>query len=461
MNNVIHKTVKFHLCSGCGICAAVCPKNCLEMQFNVNGENNPVLIDDCVDCGLCVKMCPFSSDSEDANDLAKKLYADISNIKKTPETGYYLDAIVGHSGKCGHRENGASGGLATYTLETLLNKGMVDYVICPGPNGNKEKLFKFNVCSTVEQIRSCSRSVYYPVEASEVISYVLKKEGKYAIIGLPCLCKAVRQAQLEIPRLADRIKYVLGLVCGQQQSKFFAEYVCAIGGGDPKSLANIRFRVKDSNRPASDFGMYFQCESGKNKEGTIFWTEGMGQAWNDRYFTLNSCNFCDDIFAECADAVFMDAWLPNYSSDWRGHSIVLLRNEELVPLVKNELVSYLKVFDIDIKDVIKSQQGVLDSKRKDIKERIRLSALEDQESSHVRKEMLKKQFEFAKDQVIACQYEASKITGQLWLQADKDIVKFNDSSNWLLDKISRAKKKYMKYRIPNAIIRRIVRKVIK
>lgn len=31
-----------------------------------------------------------------------------------------------------------------------------------------------------------------------------------------------------------------------------------------------------------------------------------------------ACNYCDDVFAECADVTCMDAWLPEYSQDHRG-----------------------------------------------------------------------------------------------------------------------------------------------
>jgi hypothetical protein len=43
-------------------------------------------------------------------------------------------------------------------------------------------------------------------------------------------------------------------------------------------------------------------------------------------FQLNAWNYCDDIFAETADVVIGDAWLPEYRTDWRGTNVVVIRN---------------------------------------------------------------------------------------------------------------------------------------
>ena len=46
------------LCTGCGVCPAVCPTACLEMAANVPWLPRPA---DCVSCGLCVEVCPASA----------------------------------------------------------------------------------------------------------------------------------------------------------------------------------------------------------------------------------------------------------------------------------------------------------------------------------------------------------------------------------------------------------------
>jgi len=377
-SDVCREIVANNLCIGCGLCAAICPRQNLRIKFNQYGEYTVRQQgEECPDgCTVCLDTCPFFGGAENESTLGKKLFAEIPGIKYASETGYYLEAFVGYSNIAGHREMGGSGGMATWMLETLLTQKLVDYVACVSAANEPGQLFKYGIYSVPEEVRGCSQSCYYPVETSQIIRQVLSKKGRYAIIALPCVCKGIRLAMQLNPKLARRVKFLLGLVCGQVKSKFFAEYVCALAGGEADSLRKVIFRVKEPNRAAWDFGMKFICASSSKvlSENLLFWSEGINLAWGDRLFTPNACDFCDDVFAEVADVCFMDAWLPQYSSDWRGHSIVLVRHKELSALLKgaiqNESV-YLK--PLDIGQVVKSQSGVLLSKRSDIRERIRLA----------------------------------------------------------------------------------------
>jgi Pyruvate/2-oxoacid:ferredoxin oxidoreductase delta subunit len=43
------------LCTGCGVCAEICPTRCLAMAAHVPWLPRPAY---CVSCGVCVEVCP-------------------------------------------------------------------------------------------------------------------------------------------------------------------------------------------------------------------------------------------------------------------------------------------------------------------------------------------------------------------------------------------------------------------
>lgn len=91
----------------------------------------------------------------------------------------------------------------------------------------------------------------------------------------------------------------------------------------------------------------------------------MAEAWVNRWFTPNACNFCDDVFAELADVVFMDAWLPEYSHDSRGTNLAIVRTPFINDLIlKGNKENQIDIDNIPMKKVIESQQGVIDFKQK-------------------------------------------------------------------------------------------------
>lgn len=365
-SSVMNSVVERDLCIGCGLCAALCPQDALSMQWNRYGEYNPVAVSPCTtECGLCLKVCPFATSGENEDTIGERIYGAVPGVQHRSETGYYLASYAGYSEK--HRPTSASGGMATWLLEALLTEGVVDHVICVAPTGDPERLFTFQVFDTPEDVRTGAGSAYYPAELSRVIRQVLEVPGRYAITGLPCFIKAIRLAQQRNKKLRERIVVTIGLTCGQLKSRHFTDYIAALAGVRGE-VTRVRYRGKSPDHPASNF--YFSFTAADGEERRIFWNEGISEAWGNRWFTPAACSYCDDVFAECADVTCMDAWLPEYSRDSRGTSLVLVRSPAVREML--ERGRGVRLDSIPVEQVIQSQGGVVVVKRRHLAYRLYL-----------------------------------------------------------------------------------------
>lgn len=432
---VITQVVSSGYCAGCGMCAGICPQRCLQMRFNAVGEYNPFVIEtSCTQCGLCLKACPFADDTNDEEAIAADRFGTTEGINYSTEVGYYQDVLAGYSDIACHREMGASGGLGTWLLESLITSGRVDAVACVGPLEGGHPFFAYRLCHTAEEIRACSKSAYYPVELSGIIRTILDNEGRYAIIGLPCVCKALRLASGHLPQLARRVKYVLGLTCGHGVSSYFAEYVCGLAGGKPTELYSVAFRQKEPGTPTSDSVTKVICK-GPDGEKTrmIKWSQNVGVAFINRLFVPLSCDFCDDVFAECSDAVFMDAWLPAYSGDWRGHSIMVIRDGRLAE-INNTGAS---LHPLGIAQATKSQEHVLKMKRQYLSARIQLGRETMVRIPKKRYWKATRRLSFGERILVSAQWQMARSSGSIWVQTHGNTDLFLRATKPIISRLNR------------------------
>lgn len=83
------------MCVGCGTCAAMCPAECLHMEFTSAGELNPVMGEGCTECGLCLRVCPFYDSPLNEDTLAEKRFGGQPGVQRHTEVGYHLATYVG------------------------------------------------------------------------------------------------------------------------------------------------------------------------------------------------------------------------------------------------------------------------------------------------------------------------------------------------------------------------------
>lgn len=355
--NVIEMIVQTERCIGCGVCAAICPAKILSMAFNEQGNYQPFESPGCLDgCSICLALCPFVEGNADKEKIGADLFGG-GDVNYLEDLGYFRETMVAYNTDDAERIKSASGGAGYSLLQSLLVSGDVDAILAPVPNNNPAKLFQYEVL-TGDDLQQARGSVYYPLELSGVLRHVMENEGKYAITALPCVAKAIRLAQQRVPLLQARILYVIGLVCGQVKTKRFTEELgrIALGHGE---LAAVRYRVKQQEEPAGNYAFEFTSTDGRSER--LSFRGKPRHFWANRLFTPMACNVCDDVFAEVADVALMDAWLPEYSKDYRGHTLMIVRSKSLKYLIAADNSMHLQ--RISGQRLWASQKAVVQTKK--------------------------------------------------------------------------------------------------
>lgn len=349
-------------CVGCGACAGLDPR----IGIGFDAERRLVArLPSGAPSDAATAACPFTGVGPDEDALGEAIYH-APGIVEDVRIGRHLACYAGWVEENGMRARGSSGGIGTWLQRELLAQGLVDAVVDVSA-ASEGSLFYFAVARSQKEVMANAKTRYYPVEMSGVIRHMIDNPGRYAAIGTPCFVKALRLAGRQSPQLADRLKFVLGIVCGHMKSAAFAETLAWQSGIDPDSMTAIDFRAKLEGRPASRYGVSVtgrRLETGETFTVTRPMEGLIGANWGHGLFKYKACEFCDDVLAETADAVVGDAWLPAYDRDSRGTNVVVVRHPLLrTMLTEARAAGRLHLDNLTADDVAASQAGGLRHRR--------------------------------------------------------------------------------------------------
>jgi coenzyme F420 hydrogenase subunit beta len=354
MTESISRVVANDCCIGCGGCG-VSTGGGAKVYFNEIGLFQADVHEmDSNSLAVASRVCPWSDESDDETVMAARLFDPA--LAKDERIGMYRSTLAARVVEQGRVEGSSSGGMTSWVAQRLLEKNLVDGVIHVG-SASGDKLFEYRVSTTVDEIIAHRKSMYYSVSFAEVLESIRGDGRRYAFVGIPCFVKAVRSLADIDSVLCDQIIYYLGLVCGHLKSSAYAESMAWQLGVEPGAINRVDFRIK--NPAAGSRGYQFGVQAiGEDDYATSSPMNLVGGSWGHSVFQPNACNFCDDIYAETADVVFADAWLPKYEADWRGHNIVVTRNEVIDHLISEGVASgQLEAEPLEVDSVAKAQAG--------------------------------------------------------------------------------------------------------
>lgn len=330
----IQETLDKKLCCSCGICAGVCSKGSIYMSVN-NGRLYPVLDTNlCVDCGICYNVCPGKDVLKEKLRSKEEL---IGNLKEQ-WTGYVKDDR--------HLLQTASGGVCTWLIKQLLENKLFD-VVYVVDTFNYSKYVKTVQRSALEDIDKVGRSRYVPISQEDAALFMIKNKSKRVIlVGTSCAVRGFRNVIERYHLDADNY-LLIGLFCDKMMNYRVWDYFAKKQNNVSGQLNSLFFRTKEKSGWPGDMKLAFEQDN-------LFLEKRERMAVKD-FFCNERCLYCMDKLNVYSDIALGD----NYTGKnlyGMGSSNILIRTRQGETAFKKVDLSQLKLYELDIEDVWKSQE---------------------------------------------------------------------------------------------------------
>ena len=279
------KTVsgKENECTGCGECAAFCPRNSIALERNANGFMVSVInTKSCIQCGLCKKVCPVLNTAE----------------KHTP-----IEVYGAHTQM--EMIKSASGGLAYSIARKVIEVGGIVYGAAYDEN-LKVKIIREN---SVDGLSKIQGTKYVQADMTGVIEKVLTDlENHYLVLftGTPCEVAGVVDAARR-KKLQDNLLSVEIICHGTPSQQMFDDYLKWAERHYHSGIKAYAFRAKRSDKD-KDFMVGIELKNG-NKLRVSGFKDPYYKAFMSTKWFRESCYSCP--FAEkkrVADLTLGDFW---------------------------------------------------------------------------------------------------------------------------------------------------------
>ncbi|MGB5910666.1 MAG: Coenzyme F420 hydrogenase/dehydrogenase, beta subunit C-terminal domain [Promethearchaeia archaeon] len=327
------------VCCYCGWCSSVCPVNAIEVTAdNLEIDNNI-----CMKCGLCFTVCPRSFSIDQAYQSIKKLDKSLTYSEKI---GGYINAYTGTTTKDEIKKVRQDGGIVTSLLEYLLENKLVDAIIAVQHSSDLWRPEPI-VVDDVKDLYKTGGTKYANTPSLKIIDQA-KKYNKIAVVGVPCMMKAIEKGALFPSGLPffKNIKYKVGLFCMESFS-----YVDII------KLTKDKFNqdINELTKMNIDKGKFIiNLKSGEEMAVDLKEVQS---------YARDNCHYCEDLTSDYADISVGSI------GSQSGYSSVITRSKEGEEIFKGAVDAGLIEYQ-NLKEV-KPGQGLLEriaaSKRKKCK----------------------------------------------------------------------------------------------
>ena len=313
-------------CSGCGACAAVCPKNCIEMKADKEGFLYPEINEQiCINCGLCKKICPSVSQVKTKANIPVA-YAAINNDEKT-------------------RLESSSGGIFTLLAQKVIENGGVVFGAAFNSNFEVEHVYVKEI-KDLEKLRGSKYTQSKIGDAYKTAKEFLDNGVQVLFSGTPCQISGLKSyLNKEYENLITQ-----DLIChGAPSPLVWKEYVNYRRDEQNANVDKIMFRDKKNGWKNYCVSMHF---SDNTEYSCPLGTDPFMRVFLENLCLRPSCYNCvHDGYNRVADITLADFWgIWNIDKDFyddKGTSLVIVNSskgkevfEVIKPLINSKQVDF-------------------------------------------------------------------------------------------------------------------------
>jgi coenzyme F420 hydrogenase subunit beta len=311
-------------CSGCSLCAGICPVNCLQV-YNGFGKINE---EKCIRCGLCYYFCPRTFLPVDILSLFQ---SGNDHVIRNPPLGHYLEIYSARSKIPEIVEVCQDGGISSTCLYYLFDQKLIDLAFGAKMSNTFWRPEPFQITNKKDIIKTAGTK-YVNNPTLQLLNQNNSSSHKIAVVGVPCMMQALLKSKIydnAIPSLTQ-IEYRIGIFCMESFSYEAFTKICKLMN---VSIDNVK--KTDINK-------------GKFFVHTISGEELSIPIKDITHLAREDCQVCYDLTSESSDISIGSIGSPS------GWNTVLLRTKKgkqlFEELKKNQL--------IEIKDFTEVKPGL-------------------------------------------------------------------------------------------------------
>ena len=304
-------------CSGCALCAGICPVNCLHV-YNGFGKIDE---EKCIRCGLCYYFCPRTFLPVDILSLYQE---GNDQIRQNPPLGHYLEAYSARSKIPEIKDSCQDGGISSTCLYYLFDQHLINLAFGAKMSNTLWRPEPFQITKK-EDILKTAGTKYVNNPTLSLLNQNNSSIHKIAIVGVPCMMQALLKSKIydnEIPSLTQ-VEYRIGIFCMESFSYEAFTKIC--------KLLNVPIdNVKKTDINKGKF--FVHTVSGEDLSIPIK---------DITHLAREDCKVCYDLTSESADISIGSIGSP---SGWNTVLIRTKKGKQLFEALKTNQLIEIKDF---------------------------------------------------------------------------------------------------------------------